>query len=70
MAPLFIGNYKNRHDAPQFVPLLVDEGSEKKKRKWKKIVNFNQVFYLETFFFRSSVGKKEMEKSEGNVKFP
>lgn len=69
MAPLFIGNYKNRHDASQFVPLLVDEGSEKRKRKWKKIVNFNQVLYLETFFFRSSVGKKEMEESKGNVKF-
>lgn len=70
MTPLFIGNYKNRQDAPHFVLLLVDEGSEKEKKmeKNRAIVNFNQVLYLETFFFRSSVGKKEMEKSKGNVK--
>lgn len=34
----------------------------------RAIVNFNQV--LETFFFRSSVGKKETKKSKGNVKLP
>lgn len=62
--------YWELQDAPHFALLLVDEGSEKKENgKNRAIVNFNQVLYLETFFFRSFVGKKETEKSKGNVKF-